>query len=123
MVAADAGPMQIQLGEGAMSSCARAVQWSMAADIGRSGAGQRRKISLREELGELEQEFGSVTRRSGKKPAETSEEFELERVVSCGSGDLRWRTKLDLGSGESFDDHHRSTALRTEPETVQVRSA
>jgi hypothetical protein len=27
----------------------------------------------------------------------------MERVVSCGSGDQRWRTKLHFGSPESLD--------------------
>ena len=47
-----------------------------------------------------------VTRRSGKKAAETGEGFELERVVSCGNRDEGWRTKLDLDSCESFDHLH-----------------
>ena len=42
--------------------------------------------------------------------------FELERVVSCRNADLWWRTKLDFGSGEPFDDLHRSTAFRAAPE-------
>jgi hypothetical protein len=37
--------------------------------------------------------------------------LELENVVSCRSGDLRSGTKLNVGSSESFDDLHRSTAL------------
>ena len=39
----------------------------------------------------------------------------LEKVVSCRSREFRWRTKLDFGSGEPFDDLHRSTALRAAP--------
>ena len=106
-----------------MCSCAQTVQRGMTVDIGYSGAGRRRKMSLREKLRELEPEFGSVTRRSGKEPAETGEEFVLERVISCGSGDRRWGTKLDVSSCESFDDLHGTAALGTVPETVQVRSA
>ena len=120
VVAADAGLMQIQLYEAAMSSCAETVRRGTAVDSGRAGVCQRRKISLREKLGELEGGFGAVTRRSGKKPAEAGEGFELERRVSCGSGDHGWRTKLDLGSCESFDDLHWSTALGTAPETARV---
>ena len=78
-------------------------------------------MSWREKLRELEQEFGSVTRDSRRKPAEMGEGFELERGISCSY--LRWRTKLDLGSCESFDDHHRATTFGTAPETVQVKSA
>jgi len=36
---------------------------------------------------------------------------EVERVVSCCGGYRWWRTKLDVGSGESLDDHHRRTKL------------
>ena len=37
------------------------------------------------------------------------------RSASCGIADRWWRTKLDFGSGEAFDDSHRSTALRAAP--------
>ena len=32
----------------------------------------------------------------------------------------RWRTKLDFGSREPFDDHHRSTTLGAAPKIVRV---
>jgi len=44
------------------------------------------------------------------------------RVVSCGRGQERWRTELELCRGESFDDDHRSTALGTAPQRVRSRS-
>jgi hypothetical protein len=41
-------------------------------------------------------------------------------VVSCSNGDRgRWGTELDLGSSESLDDHHRPTALGTEPKRAR----
>ena len=41
---------------------------------------------------------------------------EVGIVVSCGgSGEKGWRTKLELDSRESLDDHHRPTTLGTEP--------
>ena len=41
---------------------------------------------------------------------------ELGKVVSCGDwGERGWRTELDLGSGESLDDHHAAAAFGTEP--------
>ena len=46
--------------------------------------------------------------------------FELERIVSCRRADPWWRTKLDFGSGEPFDDLHRSTAFRTAPKIGTV---
>ena len=121
VVAADAALMQIQLYKRARSSRGQTLRRSMAVDSVRRGVGQGRKMSLTEKLREREQEFGSVTRDSGRKPTEMGERFELEKEVSCGSGDHRWRTKLDLGCGKSFDDHHRSTALGTAPEIVRAR--
>jgi hypothetical protein len=39
--------------------------------------------------------------------------LELERAVSCRRADPCWRTKLDFGSGEPFDDlHWSSTRMR-----------
>ena len=63
----------------------------------------------------LEERICSAARRRGALHAEAREGFELERVGSCRSRDHRWRTKLDFGSGESFDDLHRSTAFRAAP--------
>ena len=123
MIAADAGPMQIQLWEGAVSSCAETVRQGTAVDTGCSGRGHRTKVWLGEELRALKEDFCFVSRRTGREHAETYEGFELERVVSCGSSDRRWRTKLDFGSRESFDDHHGSTALGTAPETARVMGA
>ena len=55
--------------------------------------------------------------------AERAEErgvFELERVDSCRSADGRWRTKLNFGGGEPFDDLHGSAAFRTAPRMRKV---
>ena len=62
----------------------------MAVDTERPEGGQRGKGSLRDKRSKLEEEFCSVTRRSGKKPTEMGEGFELETGVSCGSGNHRW---------------------------------
>jgi hypothetical protein len=61
---------------------------------------------LTEELRDLEQEFRSVTRDSGRKP----------------SGERWRRTKLDFCGGEPFNDHHWSTTLGTASEMVRARS-
>ncbi len=66
----------------------------------------------------MEEEICSEARRKGTEHAEGCEEFELERVVSCGSGDQWWRTKLDFGRGEPLDDYHRSTTLRAAPKVM-----
>ena len=45
------------------------------------------------------------------------------RVNSCSCDQERWRTKLELCRGESFDDGHRSAALGTAPQRVRCRSS
>jgi len=48
--------------------------------------------------------------------AQTPKTSVMSVVVSCGSRDQdRWRTKLDLGRRESFDDPHGPTTVGTEP--------
>jgi hypothetical protein len=123
VVAADAVSMQIQLWEGEVSRCAETVRQGTAVDTGCSGRGQRTKVSLGEELRALKEDFCYATRRSGREHAETYEGFEFEQVVSCGSGDRRWRTKLDFCSSEPFDDYHGSTTFGTAPETARVTGA
>jgi len=54
-----------------------------------------------------------VEQQRGTERAETRRVSELGVVVSCRSGDLWWRTKEDLGSGEPFDDLHGSATVRT----------
>jgi hypothetical protein len=43
------------------------------------------------------------------------------RVISCGRGQERWRTELELCGCESFDDGHRSAALGTAPQRLRYR--
>ena len=73
-------------------------------------------------LRKLGMEFRSALRRRETEHAETREGFGLERVVSCGRGEQRWRAKLDLGSGKSLDDLHRATTLGAMPEIVRGRT-
>ena len=63
----------------------------------------------------LQEEICSAARRKSPGRFEMRESFELEKFVSCRSRDHWWRTKLDFGSGEPFDDLHRSTAFRAAP--------
>ncbi len=44
------------------------------------------------------------------------------RVISCGRGQERWRTELELRGCKSFDDDHRPAALGTAPQRVRGRS-
>ena len=54
-----------------------------------------------------------VEQQRGTDRAEARRDFALERVVSCSRFDPRWRSQLDLGSGEPFDDLHGSATVRT----------
>jgi len=47
-------------------------------------------------LRKLGMEFCSALRRREIEHAETRGRCELEKLVSCGSGEQRWRAKLDL---------------------------
>ena len=70
---------------------------------------------LTERVEELVEGISSAAERRRAERAETRDGFEFEKVVSCGSGDYWWRTKLHLGSCEPFDDLHWSTTLGAAP--------
>src|ERR1700687_420271 len=72
-----------------------------------------RKRIVKSVVEELEKEVRSEARHRGTGGKKNT--FELERVASCRGRDHRRGTKLDLSSGESFDDHHRPTTLGTRP--------
>ena len=61
---------------------------------------------------------GDTLRRDALKRAERAV---CGRVISCSCDQERWRTKLELCRGESFDDGHRSAALGTAPQRVRYR--
>ena len=117
MVAADAGPMEIESEERAVWSVAETVRQSTAEDAG-NGLGQ--KSIVEDALRKLRMEFCSGLRRKETEHAERREGFGVESGVSCGRSEQRWRSKLDLGSRKPFDNHHRSTTLGTTPKTVRV---
>ena len=112
VVAADAGLMQIQLREGAVSRCAEVVRQSTPDDGGSGKGDESAKQGLRKWKGVV----CGMARRRETECADTRKDFLWYRVVSCGLDDQGGRrTKLDLGSSESFDDHHRPTAFWTAP--------
>ena len=80
-----------------------------------SEIGHGEKVSRRLWSKKVDEEIDGAARRRGAERREARGVLELERVVSCRSGDHRWRTKLNFGSGEPFDDLHRSTAFWTAP--------
>src|ERR1700751_195133 len=114
--------MQIQLCEGAVLSRAETVLQGTTHDTVRAEIGYGEKGSQRRWSKKLEEGIGLTARHRDSKRPEGRRVFELERVVSCRSSDLWWRTKLDFSSGEPFDDLHRSTAFRAAPKTKRVFS-
>lgn len=96
---------------------------SIADDTVRSASGYSRTILRREYLRKAEEETGSAMRRRAADRGEARRVLLLWKVVSCGSSDHRWRTKLYLGLGKPFDDHHRSSTLGAEPKITGVPGA
>jgi hypothetical protein len=68
----------------------------------------------------LEEGIGLTARRRDAQRLEGRRVFELERVVSCRRADPWWRTKLDFGRRQPFDDLHGATTLGTAPKTGRV---
>ena len=100
---------------------AGAARQSTAGVPGRGKSDVSAKLSRREDGRRWEYAFCRAARHTETERATTRTNFVLWRVVSCGSRDQGWgRTKLDLGSGKPFDDHHRSTTLGTESKIVRV---
>ncbi len=105
--------MQIQLCEGAVLSRAETVLQGTTHDTVHAEIGYGKKVSRRLWLKKLEEEIGLTARHRDTERREGRRVFELERVVSCRNADRWWRTKLDFGSGEPFDDLHWSSTLGT----------
>ena len=120
VVAVDAGAMQIQSCEGAALSRAETVLQGTTHDTVRAEIGYGEKVSQRRWSKKVEEGIGLMARHRDAERLGGRRVFELERVVSCRRADPWWRTKLDFGSGESFDDLHRSTAFRAAPKIGTV---
>jgi hypothetical protein len=107
--------MQIEWSERAEVSCGQAVRRSAKDNplVGKFAEVAKRLLTERAE--KLVEGISSAAKRRGTERAKTREEFELERVVSCGLGDRRWRTKLHLGGREPFDDLHWAITLGAAP--------
>ena len=118
--AVDAGSMQIQWWEGAVLSGAENVLHGMTHDTVRAEIGCGEKVSQRLWSKKVEEGIGLTARQRDAECLEIPRVFELERVVSCRCSDSWWRTKLNFGSGESFDDLHRSAAFRAAPKIGTV---
>ena len=120
MVAVDAGAMQIQSWEGAALSGAETVLQGTTHNTVRAEIGYGEKVLQRLWSKKVEEGIGLTARHRDAQRLEVRRVFELERVVSCRRADPWWRTKLDFGSSEPFDDLHRSTAFRAAPKIGAV---
>jgi hypothetical protein len=112
--------MQIQSWEGAGLSRAAAVLQGTTHDTVRAEIGYGEKGPQRRWSKMLEEGIGLTARHRDAQRLVGRRGFELERVASCRNADRRWRTKLDFGSGEPFDDLHWSTAFRAAPKSGRV---
>ncbi len=112
--------MQIQLWEGAVLRRVETVPQGTTHDTVRAEIGYGEKVSQRRWSKKLEEGIGLTARHRDAERPEGRRVLELERVVSCRRADPWWRTKLDFGSSESFDDPHRSTAFRAAPKIGTV---
>jgi hypothetical protein len=120
VVAADAGPMEIQLWEEAVYGYAETVPQSARHDTLRPEAGQLEKVSRRVWLKKSETGICPAPRHRNGECAKTRGSFELEKDVSCHSRDHGWRTKLDFGRGKSFVFGRKTATTsewRTRPRT------
>jgi hypothetical protein len=115
VVAVDAGAMQIQSCEGAALSRAETVLRGTTHDSVRAEIGYGEKVSQRLWSKKVEEGIGLMAGHRDAQRLGGRRVFELKRVVSCRRADPWWRTKFDFGSGEPFDDLHRSTAFRAAP--------
>jgi len=115
--------MQIQLGEGRVLRCAEAALQGTTRDTSRPEIGYGEKVSRRLSLSAPEEKICLLENQRDTERAEARRVFALERMASCCRFDQRWRAKLDLGSGEPFDDLHGSATLGTAIKTRSVFGA
>jgi hypothetical protein len=80
VVAADAALWGLNVGRGRCGALPKLCEWARYAIA--AEAGRVAQIVL----GQRKEAIGLATRRRGRERAETREEFEFERVVSCSSG-------------------------------------
>ena len=112
--------MQIQLWEGAALDRAETVLQGTTHGTVCAEIGYGEKVSQRRWSKQAQEGIGLTARQRDAECLEVPRVFELVRVVSCRRADPWWRTKLNFGSGEPFDDLHRSTAFRAAPKIGTV---
>jgi hypothetical protein len=102
--------MQIECREGLALGCAGTVERSTVDHSARPERRLFEKMLRNEAPREPEEELCSATRRA------TTDRGEARRILLMGS-------VVSCGSGDSLDDHHRSSTLGTEPKISGVLGA
>ncbi len=87
VIAADAGPMQIEWSGGVAWWCAGVVRQSTTADTMGRKVDYDERMLWRECLKKPQEEIGSAISQEATDRVETREGFELERVASCRNRD------------------------------------
>jgi hypothetical protein len=68
-----------------------------------------------------EEEIYRPRRRKRTVGAEIPNTFAMLIVFSCGNGDRkRWRTELNFGGSESFNEHHGASTVRAAPQIFRT---
>src|SRR5258708_35493063 len=115
VVAVDAGPMQIQLCEGAILSRAETVLQGTTHDTVHAEIGYGKKVSRRLWLKKLEEEIGLTARHRDTERRKGRGFLGWEREVSARNADRWWGRKLRFGTGGPSDDFHDATQFSAAP--------
>src|ERR1700676_3636628 len=115
--------MEIECREGLAAGCVGTVERSTVDHSARPERRLFEEMSRSEAPRKPQEQICSAISRATTDRGEARRVLLMERVVSYGSGDQRWRTKLHFGSRESLDDDHRSSTLGAGPKISGVRSA
>ena len=111
--------MQIQMGEGVGLKRGEGVLGSTADGTVCTEIESGERVPQRNVVETAQERICFAARQRDTECARRTEFFGLKRVVSCGSGDHGWRTKLDLGGGEPLDDLHGSATVGT---AIKIRN-
>ena len=113
--------MGIEWMGGAVWRWAGSARGETTDDMGRRTVVRVASLLAMDDREKREGEVYCPRRRTGTESAEPPKIFVVSIVVSCGGRDWkRWRTELDFGGSEPFDDHHGASTLRTAPEIFRT---
>src|SRR5712691_5437567 len=108
--------MGIEWMGGAVWRWAGSARGGTTDDMGRRRVVRVASLRVIDDREKREGEIYCARRRTGTESAETRKIVVMSIVVSCGGRDWkRWRTELNFGGSEPFDDHHGASTLRTAP--------